>query len=414
MRVRTFAFTIFLISISTACVSTAYADNWGHWRGPTGNGVAVNAKPPLEWSETKNIKWKAKIPGKGSGSPVIWDKQVFAVSAVPTDGGRFQFQLLSFDRASGKPNWERTATVAKPHEGTHSTNGYASASPCTDGEHVYAHFGSQGLYCHTMDGGPVWNRQFGKMRARNGFGEGSSPTIAGNLIIVPWEKSALFALNKLTGDIVWQAKRDEPTCWATPLVVEFEGKQQVIMNGQNKARAYDLETGKELWTCGGQTERPCATPVASNGLVYVGSGHRGSFLGAFKLDGKGDISKTKSVAWTVNQDTPDVASPILSQGRLYYYKGKSGQLSCIDAANGKPYYAAMRIAGLSSTYASPVAADGRVYLTDRSGTIAVIKDDSQFELLATNQLGEPVDATPAPVDNQLFVRGEEHLFCIAE
>jgi len=325
--------------------------------------------------------------------------------------------LHCFDRQSGKHLWQRTAAEATPHQETHNTNNHASASPCTDGEHIYAHFGSRGLYCYSMAGELMWKRDFGKMDTRNSFGEGSSPTIAGDMLLVPWDHegpSALYALNKRTGETLWEAKRDEPTCWATPLVVEHEGKKQVVMNGQNFARSYDLQTGKELWRCGGQTERPCASAVAMGDMVYVGSGFRGAYLGAFKLNGKGDIANTKSVAWTLDRDTPDVASPALSEGKLYFYKGKSGQLSCIDAATGKPHYSAVRVPGMSSTYASPVAAGGRVYLTDRSGTVVVIEDAKAFKVLATNALDEGIDATPAVVDNELFIRGAKHLFCIAE
>ena len=403
--------------VVTICTSLAQAENWGHWRGPTGNGVSLDANPPAQWSEKQNMRWKVKIPGSSSGSPVVWGDQVFIVTSVPTQNEKLSFQLHSYDRNSGKQNWQQTAIEAKPLEPTHSTNNYASASPCTDGKYVFAHFGSRGLYCYTMDGKFVWKRDFGVMKTRNGFGEGSSPTLVDDMIIVPWdheEQSMLYALNKATGKSIWETKRDEPTCWATPLVVDHEGKRQVIMNGQNKARSYDLATGRELWNCGGQTERPCASPCASDGLVFVGSGHRGAFIGAFTLKGEGDISKTKNVAWSINKDTPDVASPILSHGRLYFYKSKSGQLTCVDAASGKPFYSASRIPGLNSTYASPVAAGGRIYLTDRDGTIVVVEDAPELKVIATNTMNEPVDATPAPVGNQLFVRGAEHLFCLSE
>lgn len=396
----------------------ALADQWGHWRGPIGNGTTAGS-PPVQWSKSKNVKWQVEIPGAGSGSPVVWGDQVFAVTSVPGEKTpqELQFRVYSFDRKTGKTLWSRTATGAIPHQATHNTNTHASASPCTDGQHVYAHFGSRGLYCYTMDGELKWKREFGKMQTRNGFGEGSSPTIDGNILLVPWDHegpSALYALNKLTGETIWEVKRDEPTCWATPLVVDNHGKKQVVMNGQNFARSYDLESGKELWRCGGQTERPCASPVALGDMVIIGSGHRGSFLGAFKLDGKGDIAGTKSIAWTITRDTPDVASPLLSGGRLYFYKGKSGQLTCVDALTGKPHYEAVRIPGMNSTYASPVAAGGRVYLTDRSGKIVVISDSDDFKVLATNSLEEGIDATPAIVGNEMFIRSAKHLFCIAE
>ncbi len=405
--------------------SPLLADNWPHWRGDGGNGVSLSAHPPTRWSDELNVKWKVAIPGRSSGSPVIWENQVFVVSAVPASGqeqtstkSELHFKLLSFDRQTGKLLWEKTAVVAKPHEETHQTNGYASASPCTDGQHVYAHFGSRGLYCYTLSGELKWKRDdFQLMTIRSGFGEGSSPTLTGNKVLLPWDhegQSYLYALDKTTGETIWQVKRDEPSCWSTPLVVEYQGKQQIVMNGQTAARCYDLETGKELWRCGGQTERPVASAVSQGDMVFVGSGYRGAFLGAFKLGGTGDINATPQVAWTLTRDTPDIASPLLSSGRLYFHKGKTGMLSCVEAASGKVHYESARIPGVDTTYASPMAAGGHVYLTGRNGTTTVIKDAVKLEVVAENSVGETVDATPAPVDNQLFIRGEKHLFCIEE
>ena len=256
----------------------------------------------------KTLSGKQKSPGRGSGSPVIWGDQVFVVTAVPAGDNngppaqpqatgqpragerpqgrrgrgrgegsdvtpRLSFVLLCFDRERGDLRWQRIATEAQPHQGTHSTNGFASASPCTDGQHVYAFFGSRGLYCYSMEGTLEWKRDdFGQMETRNSFGEGSSPTIEGDKLIVPWDHegpSYLYALNKADGETIWRTSRDEPTCWATPLIVEHDGEKQIVMNGQNYARAYELETGKELWRCGGQTQRPVASPVAEGGLVFV-------------------------------------------------------------------------------------------------------------------------------------------------
>lgn len=408
---------VLLLNISVAL------GNWGSWRGDQGNGASTSATPPTAWSVSKNVKWKIAVPGQGSGSPVIWGQKVFVVSAVTTDGGvpdsspsSLRFVLHCYDRENGKLIWQETAHQATPHEGTHGTNGFSSGSPCTDGKHVYAHFGSRGTHCYTLDGEYVWSRQLGQMTMRSGFGEGSSPTLAGDKLIVPWDhegQSYLYALDKKTGDNIWRAPRDEPSCWASPLVIEHAGRQQIIMNGQNFARAYDLASGEELWRCGGQTQRPVASAVAADGLVFVTSGFRGSFLGAFRPDGSGDIANSSSVVWTYSKDTPDIASPLLSGGRLYFYKAKKGILSCFDAATGEPHYTTKRT-GLANIYASPVAAGGHVYLTDRNGKTVVIKDSSTYEVVAENSVGETVDATPSPVDNQLFIRGERHLFCIAE
>ena len=417
---RQFAGLVSIVILS----STAYADNWAHWRGPTGNGVAMNATPPTEWTSTKNIKWKVAVPGKGAGSPIIWGNRVFITTAVPEGasgkGGlaTLQFKVLCYDRNDGKLIWEQIATKAKPHQETHATNGFASASPCTDGERVYAHFGSRGLFCYTLDGKLVWKRDdFGKMDTLNRFGEGSSPTLAGDKILVPWDHqgpSALYALDKLTGKTIWKETREEPTCWATPLVVDNGGQKQVVMNGQNFARSYDLETGKELWRCSGQTKRPVASAVAANGIVYVASGFQGAFIGAFRPSGKGDIKGTNQVVWTIDHDAPDIASPLLTTtGRLYFHKGKSGQLSCVDAATGKPHYVAKRVEGVDSTYGSPIEAGGNIYLTGRSGNIVVIKDSDELTVVSNNPMDEILDATPAPVDSELFVRGDQHLFCIS-
>jgi outer membrane protein assembly factor BamB len=439
-----------MLTVALVLPISSSAENWGHWRGPTGNSTSPSAKPPIAWSGTKNVKWKVAIPGRGSGSPVIWGGKVFVVTAVsgpaaptarsaPSDrrpdarrggkgrGGRglgggglakHSFKILCFDRKSGKLLWEQTATETTPHQRTHTTNGHASASPTTDGEHVYAHFGSRGLYCYTMDGKLVWKRDdFGKMDTRASFGEGSSPTLAGNKIIVPWDhegQSSIHALDKRTGKTIWKTERAEPTCWATPLIVKHQGGSQIIMNGQTCARSYDLDTGKELWRCAGQTQRPVASAVSMGDLVIVGSGFRGSYMGAFRLDGRGNIEGTKSVVWELDRDTPDIASPLLSNGRVYFYKGKSGMLTCADARTGKLHYEVERLTGINSTYASPIAANGHVYLTGRSGKTVVIKDSNQLEVVATNSLGEGTDATPSPVDNELFIRGERHLFCISE
>jgi len=186
------------------------------------------------------------------------------------------------------------------------------------------------------------------------------------------------------------------------------------MNGQTKARVYDLKTGKELWSCGGQTERPVASAVYAEGIAVIGSGFRSSFVGAFKLNGNGDIEGSDHVVWTTPDNAPDIASPMLSEGRLYFHKGKTGILTCLDVTTGETIFGPERISGVNTTYASPVAAGGHIYMTDRSGVITVIKDGGSLEVVATNSLGEGVDATPAPVGSELFVRGEHHLFCLSE
>jgi outer membrane protein assembly factor BamB len=438
---------------------------WPHWRGPTGNGASLDGSPPVEFGESKNLRWKVEIPGRGTASPVVMGSRVYVATAIPVDGapgekvsggtkaadagsalsaesaedserppargasgekapagrgrpGAVQrFTLLAIDRATGKTLWSRIAAEVKPHEGHHPSHGFASASPFTDGERAYAHFGSRGLFCYDLEGKEVWKRtDFGQMRMRNGFGEGSSPTLHGDTIIVPWDHegpSCLMALDKRTGKTLWKTDRDEPSCWATPLVVVHDGKAQVVVSGERFARSYDFTTGEELGRCAGQTARPLASPVAGHGLVFIGSGHQGNFLGAFRLDRRGDLQGTDGVVWTIERDTPDVPSPLLSGRRLYFLSGRKGSLSCVDAPTKEPHYSARRVEGLRELYASPVAAGGKVYLTSRDGTIVVIEDADELKMAATNRLDEGVDATPAIAGSEIFVRSQMHLYCFS-
>ena len=407
------------LGLAGIAVSVSEAGNWGHWRGDDGNGTAAHASPPVRWSATSNVKWKKPVPGRGSSSPVVWNDRIFLTSAVPvgeSDANVLRFEVICFSRQNGGILWRKTASETAPHEGTHPTNGFASASPVTDGERVYASFGSRGVYCYSLDGELLWDRNFGEMTMRAGFGEGSSPTLVGDLLVLPWDhegQSFVYAIAKRTGETVWATPRDEPSCWATPIAMSVDGRTQVILNGQNYVRSYDAETGRELWRCSGQTARPVASPVRSDRLVFVGSGFQGSFLGTFDPRGRGDIRDTEFVVWTIDRDTPDIGSPLLSGDRLYFFKAKTGIISCVDADTGTPHYLTQRV-GLGTIYASPVTAGGFVFLTDRNGKTVVIEDAPQLRLVSTNSVGETVDATPAPVDDELFIRGEEHLFCISE
>ena len=437
----------FLVSMGFVLVLTCPGaaaggeSDWPHWRGPTGNGVSLDGRPPVEWGEAKNLKWKVQIPGKGSASPVVMGSRVFVSTAVPKDAGNAekgegrgergesragrsapdtpqQFTLLCLDRETGKVLWTRIAAEVKPLEGHHPTHGFASASPMTDGERVYAHFGSRGLFCFDLEGKEVWKKtDFGQMRTRNTFGEGSSPTIHGETILVPWDHegpSYLVALDRKTGKTIWKTDREEPSCWATPLVVLQDGKPQVVASGEKFARGYDLATGLELWRCAGQTVRPIASPVAGHGLAFVGSGFQGNFLGAFRLDRSGDLKGTDGVVWTIDRDTPDVPSLLLSGRRLYFLGGRKGLLTCVDAVTKKPYFSGQRLEAIRDVYATPVAANGKVYLTSRDGTTVVIEDADAFRIIATNRLDEGVDATPAIAGKEIFLRGQGSLYCFTE
>ena len=419
--------------------AAAADEGWPQWRGPLATGEAPAADPPVEWSETQNIRWKIEIPGNGSATPIIWGDHVFVTTAVAAgdndarDGlftrltRRFtgtespsrtlRYMLLAVDRRTGAVAWERVLREAPPHEGKHQTGSWAAPSAVTDGEVLCAFFGSAGLYCFDMEGQPLWDRDFGDMHIRMGFGEGASPAIHEDTVIVNWdhqEQSFIAALDKRTGAERWRTARDEMTSWATPLVVEHGGRTQVVTNATRRVRSYDFETGALLWDGEGATTNAIPSPVAAGGIVYLMSGYRGNRLDAVRLDAAaGDITGSGALAWTLDRDTPYVPSPLLHGGILYFTKGNNGILSAYDARSGRPLYGPERLPGVRSVYASPIAAGGRVYVPSRDGTTVVVAAGPAFELLAVNLLEDGFDASPAAVDGELYLRGRQYLYCIA-
>jgi DNA-binding beta-propeller fold protein YncE len=266
-----------------------------------------------------------------------------------------------------------------------------------------------------MEGNLKWKTDLGDMKTI--FGEGASPALYGDTLVVNWDNegvSFITALNKNTGETLWKKDRDEPTSYATPLILDHDGLLQVIVSGQNRVRSYDLKNGKVLWECTGQTSRPTPTPIADKEKVYVMSGYRGSNLSAIRLGSSGDITDTDSIAWSYHRNTPDIPSPVLSGNRLYFFSRRNGILSCFDTKTGKAFYTEERIEGLRDIYASPVIADGKVYLVGRNGTVVVIKDSDQLEILSTNRLDEGFDASPAVVGEDIYLRGQEYLYCVSE
>ncbi len=433
------AVAILLVVLSFATNSPPnFEKYWPQWRGPSATGVALHANPPLQWNETKNIRWKIEVPGKGLSSPIVWGDHVFITTAIPAarnvapaspaaEGSSrrgiaatdvLKFVLLALSRRDGSVVWQRTAAEALPHEGTHTDGSWASNSPVTDGELIIASFGSRGLFCYDLQGKPIWQKDLGDMSTRLGFGEGSSPALHGNTLVVNWDhegQSFIVALDKRTGKELWKADRDEQTSWATPLVVIHEGQPQVIVPATNRVRSYDLTSGEVVWECGGMTANVIPSPVTTEGMVYVTSGFRGSALLAIRLEGaKGDLSNSASVVWKYDQDTPYVPSPLLYDNKLYFLKVNTGVLSCFNAKTGEPFYSRQRLENVANVYASPVGAAGRVYLVGRDGTAMVIKNSPSFEVLATNKLEDDIDASPAVVDNELYLRGRRFLYCIVE
>lgn len=448
------------IALSLGLGSIAAADQpaaWPTWRGPSGAGIAPGAQPPLNWSDDQNIKWKTNIPGSGFSTPIIWEDRIFLLTAIELagerrstpaaaapvreapgarkakggprgKGGRFgaspaptapyEFVVLALDRDSGKVIWQKTARKEVPHEGHHASHGYASASPVTDGEHLYVPFGSRGFYCYDLDGNLKWEKDLGNMRSRLGFGEGSSPALADGLLIINWDhedQSFIVALDKKTGAEVWRKERDERSSWSTPLVVEVNGRLQAIVVATNKTRSYDVLTGDIVWEAGGMTANVIPTPVTGHGMVYVMSGFQGRAVQAIKLTARGDVSDSDDVVWSSRlYSAPYVPSPVLSGDRLYMSKSNDAYLSCLNALTGEVHYEDQPLPGLRGIYASPLAANGYLYVVGREGMVMVLKDAPKFEIVATNKLNDRIDASPAMLGKELFLRGHEYLYCITE
>lgn len=426
------------------------AANWPQWRGPLASGVSLTANPPIEWNETRNIRWKVKLPGSGTSTPIVWDNFIFIQTAVPATtrndaarpsspqaasyqvpGGRrggfggqrgmqptepYRFLVLCIDRNTGKTLWQKVVREEVPHEGHHPDHGYASHSPVTDGKYVYAYFGSRGLHCLDFKGNLRWSKDFGKMRTRMGFGEGGSPALYGNTIVVNWDHEGedfIVALDKETGKEKWRQSREEPTSWSTPLIVSHNGVAQVITSATNRIRSYDLQTGRLLWECAGMTANTIPSPVHANGVIYATSGFRGNVLLAIRLGKQGDLTGTDAILWSHNRSTPYVPSPLLYGDRLYFFASNNGILSCFDASTGRPILNAERIEELQGVYASPVGAANRVYLVGRNGVTVVLKRSDKLEKLAVNRLEDGFDASPALVGKDLILRGRQHLYCIS-
>jgi len=410
--------------------------HWHQWRGPLANGVATSADPPVEWSETSNVRWKVEIPGRGSSSPIVWGDRVYVTTAVPVGvagdaqhaprGGQAQrgvhrFVVLAIDRKTGRTVWERVAREEEPHEAAHFQNGtWASGSAVTDGQTLFAYFESFGLYAYDLDGKLLWEKDLGDKRMRNQFGEGSTPALHGNTLVIVWDHlngdgSFIVALDKRDGKELWRVPREEIDTWATPLILEVNGRPQAIVPAQRRIRSYDLESGQVVWEGDGLTMNPIPSPVHENGLVILMSGFQGNDLRAVRVaQAKGNIDGTSAVVWSFDRDTPYVPSPIIVDGVLYFLKTNSGILSAFDAATGKPHYQNQRLDSLPNVFSSPVAARGRVYFTGREGATIVIRSGPRFEVLATNMLDDGFDASPALVDNEMFLRGYKHLYAIAQ
>jgi outer membrane protein assembly factor BamB len=407
--------------------------NWPHWRGPHTNGVSSVVNPPVTWSrtdeKTENILWQLPLPGPAGATPVVWGERMFLTSV----GENGQDLLLLCVDTSGKLLWTRT--VGTGNKAVRGDEGnYASPSPTTDGELVWTFMGNGLLACYDFDGNEIWKKdlqqEYGTFDIQ--FGLSSSPIVFKDKIFLqlihgPWNKDPhvgqVVALDKKTGKEVWLQKRvtdaiDEcKQAYASPALYVDDEQQFLITHGADYAIAHDLETGKELWRCGGlnpkddygNTLRFVASPAAAEGLIVVPTAKNKKVV-AIRPGGKGDITDSKEhIAWVLPQNTPDVPSPLI-QGGLVYLCRENGNLMALDAKTGELLYEERTTRDRHR--ASPVYADGKIYLTARNGIVTVVKEGSKFEMLAQNDVGEPITASPVIVDGRIYLRTFSSLIAV--
>lgn len=416
--------------------TTDDAGAWLEWRGPLHTGVAPSADPPTEWHEGRNIRWKAEILGLGHSSPIVTKDKVFVTTAVAygpqrspvpviAPGAhdnndvtqRFKFKVICFNRVDGTVLWETTVNDLLPHEGGHDTGSLASASPISDGTNLYVDFGSNGLFALDFKGKILWQRQPEKpFTTKHAHGEGASPALADGILVINRDhegQSFIEAIDAATGRTKWKKDRREVTSWASPLIVRHGDRFQVVVAGTDRIRAYDLTSGEVVWQCGGLSANVAATPVASNGVLVAASSYDTRAMLAIDLNsGTGDITGSKHVLWSTTQRTPYVPSMLVVDDHVYFLRHYQNILSRLNIHTGEESAGPFRLYGLRDIYASPVAAKGRIYITDLSGCTVVFTVGDQPEMLARNLLDDQFAATPAIAGKQLFLRGRKFLYCI--
>jgi outer membrane protein assembly factor BamB len=432
---------------SPPVVARGREGHWPQFRGDHAAGVADGASLPDAWDGVKGtgILWKTRIPGLAHSSPVVWGDQVFVTTAISSrpdatfkpglygdgtaseDATVHRWQVLSLDKRSGRIQWTRTAFEGVPREKRHIKATYANASPATDGRHLVAFFGSQGLYVYDLAGTLKWKRDLGRIDAGAydapdyEWGTASSPILYDDLVIVQCDQqkgSFVMALRLKDGETAWRTEREELPSWATPTVYPGTGGAELVTNSPNFIRGYDPRTGRELWRLGRSSPITAPTPVFDGDLIVVMSGRRPNApIFVLKGGARGDITLPERAAsgghvvWTRERAGSYMPTPLVYRGLLYVLRNQ-GILSCYDLHSGEPKYET-RLPEVGSGFsASPIAADGKLYLPGEDGDVLVVRAGPEFELLARHAMGQPLMATPAISGGRLIIRGQQDLFAV--
>jgi outer membrane protein assembly factor BamB len=423
-------------------VSASASAQWPQWRGPGGHGVSAEKNLPTEWAPAAdgkpavNIKWKTEIPGRGHSSPVVWRNWIFLTTSLKGEHvpGRkapvhldFQkkpgyvhpdtldvdykhtLKVYAIDAGTGKVVWERIAYDGEMADDRHKKNTYATSTMVTDGERAYAFFESAGLYAYDFSGKLVWKKDLGGI-IKAGMGPGTSPIIYKDVIILQCDQemgdgSYIVALNRRTGEEAWRATRAHRRSWATPLIIKAGDRDEMIASGAESVIAYDPATGTELWRSKGTVSHPIPSAVTTKGLVFLTAGSSSKNALAVRPG-------TGEVVWSYNKGAAYVPSPI-ALGNYFYMVNDSGLMTCIDALTGERKYEGGRPPVPATFTASPIAFDDNIVLTSEDGDSFVVKAGPVHEVLRTNSVGEPVYASPAVANGTIYIRGDKHLFAIA-
>lgn len=423
------------------------SDNWPQFRGERATGIASDQDLPLTWDvkEGTSILWKTAIPGLGHSSPIVWEDKVFVTTAVgegkeaylkvgsygssPENPEKFthHYKIYCLDKKTGKIIWEKTAYSGEPKVARHVKASHANSTPATDGRHLLAFFGSQGLYCYDLDGNLLWTKDLGYLDAgafdvpEIQWGFGSSPIIHEDRVVVLCDvnnQSFIAELDIESGEEVWRTLRDEQPTWGTPTIYEAGDRTHVIVNGYKHLGGYDFETGEEIWWMRGGGDIPVPTPVIAHGLVFITNAHgRMRPVYAIRLDAQGDITlkpgetSNEFIPWFYPRNGGYQPTPIVYGDYLYVCEN-NGVLTCYEATTGKVMYREKIGGDISSYSASPVAADGMIYFSDEFGNINVVKASPQYEHRAVNAMEETCMASPAISGKTLFIRARSHLYAI--
>lgn len=405
-----FALVPFIFAQTTEVAMIDAPGDWPRWRGPSGQGLVADSGYPDAWSATQNVRWKVEVPGRGNSSPIVWGDRIFLTTSYESGKRR---AILCFRRADGQLLWQTFAPSVEP-EAAHPKNGHASSTPTTDGERVYAYFGNHGVLAVDFSGMQVWHRSLGAFNAFHGTA-GSPLLYRDRLIVVQDQRdennSFIIAFDKQTGSPLWRTPRASQVGWNSPIAVRVGNRDEIVFSGQQQVRAYDPDTGAELWHVSGNTYEAIPTPVVGRGLLFCSSGRAGPTL-AIRPGGSGDATQTH-IVWQIPKDSPFVPSTLLYRGFLYMVNDMTAIATCLVAETGKVAWqnrlGQTRREGFSS---SPVAFDGKIFFTNDNGETFVLKAGPQFELLHVNRLGESVLGSPALVQARWYFRTEKHLLAI--